>query len=167
MYYQTRLNTKLGPMIAIGNNETLALLEFTDCKDLNREINDIKRAIDADILSGYTASTRSIERELTLYFDGKLKEFKTPLSFFGTPFQKRVWEELCRVPYGETRSYASIATAIGKPSAFRAVARANGANKLAIIVPCHRVINSNGSLGGYAGGITRKQQLLALEATIN
>lgn len=151
-------------MIAIGNNEALSLLEFTNCKGLDREINDIKQAINADIPSGYTASIRSIEQELALYFDGKLKEFKTPLSFFGTPFQKRVWEELSTIPYGETCSYASIATAIGKPSAFRAVARANGANKLAIIIPCHRVINSNGELGGYAGGIPRKQQLLTLEA---
>jgi O-6-methylguanine DNA methyltransferase len=108
----------------------------------------------------------AIMRELEAYFAGIIQEFKTPLFLFsliGSPFQKRVWEELQKIPRGETRSYAEIAKAIGKPSAFRAVALANGANQIAIVIPCHRVINSNGDLGGYGGGIKRKEWLLKHE----
>ena len=94
-----------------------------------------------------------------LYFDGKLTEFKTPLFFLGSPFQQQVWETLQKIPSGETRSYLEIAKAIEKPLACRAVARANGANQLAIVVPCHRVINTNGDWGGYGGGLARKKWL--------
>jgi len=102
---------------------------------------------------------------LTAYFDGKLKEFQTPLFLLGSPFQKQVWEALNKIPFGETSSYLDIAKRIGRPAACRAVAQANGANQLAIIIPCHRVINHNGELGGYGGGITRKEWLLNLENT--
>jgi AraC family transcriptional regulator of adaptative response/methylated-DNA-[protein]-cysteine methyltransferase len=95
-----------------------------------------------------------------VYFDGNLTEFKTPLFFLGSSFQKQVWEALRKIPFGQTRSYAEMATFIGKPSAFRAVANANGANQLAIVVPCHRVINTNGDLAGYGGGIARKKWLI-------
>ena len=97
------------------------------------------------------------------YFEGKRQDFKTPLFLLGSPFQKRVWEELMKISPGKTRSYAEIAMAIGKPTAYRAVANANGANQLAIVIPCHRVINSNGELGGYGGGIARKKWLIDLE----
>jgi len=102
----------------------------------------------------------SLHYELNQYFEDKLQSFQTPLTFLGTPFQKQVWEELLKIPAGETRSYSEIAIAIGRPSAFRAVAQANGANQLALIVPCHRVINADGQLGGYGGGLTRKKWLL-------
>jgi AraC family transcriptional regulator of adaptative response/methylated-DNA-[protein]-cysteine methyltransferase len=105
-------------------------------------------------------SISSIENELTLYFNGKLNKFATTLFFLGLPFQKRVWEELQKIPYGETRSYSDLAKAVKKPTAFRAVAQANGANQFAIIIPCHRVINKNGDLGGYGGGIVRKEWLI-------
>ena len=98
------------------------------------------------------------------YFAGQLKAFTTPLAPTGTPFQKRVWEELQKIPHGETRSYAAIAAAIGRPTAFRAVAQANGANRIAIVIPCHRVINTSGALGGYSSGVERKQWLLQQEA---
>lgn len=154
------LDTRLGPMIAMADENELHLLEFVDRRGLEREVERLRQKAKLAIIPGWTKIIASIEDELTQYFDGKLKEFKTPLCFFGSPFQKRVWEELKKIPFGETRSYADIATAIEKPTAFRAVAQANGANQLAIIIPCHRVINSNGELGGYAGGLTRKKWLI-------
>lgn len=101
--------------------------------------------------------------ELRRYFAGERLQFSCPLDLHGTPFQIAVWEELFRIPYGETRSYADIARTIGRPAAVRAVGAANGANPVAIIVPCHRVIGSNGSLTGYGGGLPTKEWLLALE----
>ncbi|HEV7737443.1 MAG TPA: methylated-DNA--[protein]-cysteine S-methyltransferase, partial [Chlamydiales bacterium] len=112
---------------------------------------------------GRTGLLDSLQEELAQYFAGNLQTFKTPVHFTGTPFQVRVWEELQKISYGTTISYAMLAANIGKPTAFRAVARANGANKLAIIIPCHRVIYANGALGGYSGGLARKPQLLAVE----
>lgn len=97
------------------------------------------------------------------YFEGKLKEFKTSLNLLGCPFQKLVWEELISIPYGTIRNYMAQAEAIGKNKAYRGVANANGANQLAIVIPCHRIINSNGDLGGYGGGIARKQWLIEHE----
>ncbi len=156
----TWLDTRLGPMLAISDEGALYLLEFVDRRGLEREVERLKKATRSMIVPGCTSPIKSIERELKLYFDGELKEFKTPLVFLGSSFTKHVWEELQKIPYGHTRSYAQIASAMGKPSAYRAVARANGANQLAIIIPCHRVINTNGELGGYGGGISRKQWLI-------
>jgi AraC family transcriptional regulator of adaptative response/methylated-DNA-[protein]-cysteine methyltransferase len=154
------LDTRLGPMLAIADEEALYLLEFVDRRGLEREVERLRQKTKSAIIPGYTEPIRSIDSELVQYFDGKLSEFKTPLFFLGSPFQKRVWEQLKKIPHGETRSYSDIAAAIGNPSAYRAVAQANGANQLSIIIPCHRVINSNGELGGYGGGLTRKKWLL-------
>ena len=111
---------------------------------------------DSEALAPYLA-------EFDAYFAGRLQRFTLPLAANGTAFQQTVWQALCDIPYGETRSYGEIARVIGKPSASRAVGAANGRNPLSIIVPCHRVIGQNGSLTGYAGGLPIKQQLLALE----
>lgn len=157
------LDTKLGPMLAIADEEALYLLEFVDRRGLEREIERLRKKTKRPIIPGTTEPIRLIERELEAYFEGRQEEFKTPLFLLGSPFQKRVWEELRKIPVGETRSYADMATLIGKPTAFRAVANANGANQLAIVIPCHRVINSNGELGGYGGGIARKKWLIDLE----
>ncbi|MBP1993052.1 bifunctional transcriptional activator/DNA repair enzyme AdaA [Paenibacillus eucommiae] len=154
------LDTPLGPMIAIANEEALYLLEFVDRRGLEREIERLRQKTKSAIIPGITNPIRSIESELAQYFDGKLSEFKTPLMLFGSPFQKSVWEQLIKIPSGETRSYSDIALTVGNPNAFRAVAQANGANQLAIVIPCHRVINTNGGLGGYGGGLTRKNWLL-------
>jgi AraC family transcriptional regulator, regulatory protein of adaptative response / methylated-DNA-[protein]-cysteine methyltransferase len=154
------LDTRLGPMIAIADEEALYLLEFVDRRGLEREVEHLRQKTKSVIIPGYTQPISSIESELNQYFSSKLIEFKTPLFFLGSPFQKNVWEELKKIPLGETRSYSDIAAAIGKPSAFRAVAQANGANQLAIIIPCHRVINTNGELGGYGGGLARKKWLI-------
>lgn len=106
----------------------------------------------------------ALARELDAYFAGKLREFTVPLDLRGTAFQLRVWELLCKIPYGETRSYGEIAQALGNPRATRAVGQANGRNPVSIIVPCHRVIGSDGGLTGYGGGLHRKKALLDLEA---
>jgi methylated-DNA-[protein]-cysteine S-methyltransferase len=102
-------------------------------------------------------------RQLRAYFDGRLHDFDLPLAPQGPAFHQRVWRELCNIPYGETISYGELARRVGSPNASRAVGRANGANPIAIVIPCHRVIGSNGKLTGYGGGLPRKEFLLALE----
>ncbi|MFI9544266.1 methylated-DNA--[protein]-cysteine S-methyltransferase [Streptomyces sp. NPDC052016] len=106
----------------------------------------------------------AVEKELEAYFTGELKEFTIELRLHGTPFQRTVWAELLKIPYGETRTYGELADALGKPSASRAVGLANGKNPVGIIVPCHRVIGASGSLTGYGGGLARKQRLLDFES---
>jgi methylated-DNA-[protein]-cysteine S-methyltransferase len=106
---------------------------------------------------------RETMRQLEAYFSGKLRDFNLPLSPDGTPFQQAVWREVSRIPYGSTSTYAAIAAGIGKPSAVRAVGAANGRNPLPIVIPCHRVVGTNGGLTGYGGGLWIKQTLLALE----
>lgn len=157
------IDTPLSPMIAIADEEILYLLEFKGRRGLEKEIEQLQIKMNTSILPGSTAPIRSIEKELKLYFEGTLKTFNTPFDVMGTPFQRRVWEELLKIPYGETISYLDLAKAIEKPTACRAVAQANGANQLALIIPCHRVINSNGDLGGYGGGVMNKQWLLRHE----
>lgn len=159
----TWLDTKLGPMIAITDEKALYLLEFVDCNGAKREIERLCQRLPALILPGKTSLSQLIEKELTQYFDGELQYFTTPLYLLGSPFQKRVWEELRNIPYEKTCSYADLALSIGKPAAFRAVANANGANQIALIIPCHRVINKNSNLGGYKGGIGRKKWLITHE----
>jgi AraC family transcriptional regulator of adaptative response/methylated-DNA-[protein]-cysteine methyltransferase len=157
------LDTKLGPMIAISDETGLYLLEFVDRRGLELEVERLRIKTKAAIIPGSTMPIQSITLELESYFEEKLTQFKTPLHLLGSPFQRLVWEELMRIPYGQTRSYMAQAEAIGKSTAYRAVANANGANGLAIVIPCHRIINSNGDLGGYGGGITRKQWLIEHE----
>lgn len=154
------LDTPLGLMVAIASDDALYLLEFVDRRGLERAVERLRQRTKSAIIPGSNAVISSIEQELKDWFDGTLKDFKTPLLLLGSPFQKSVWEQLSRIPYGETRSYLEQAVLINKPSACRAVANANGANQLAIVIPCHRIINSNGDLGGYGGGIVRKQWLL-------
>jgi len=154
------LDTRLGPMIGIADEEALYLLEFVDRRGLEREVERLRRRTNAAIIPGCTAPLRSIERELGEYFDGKISDFKTPLRLLGSPFQQEVWNRLLQIPAGQTSSYGEIAATMGRPTAYRAVAQANGANQLAIVIPCHRVINANGELGGYGGGLSRKQWLL-------
>jgi AraC family transcriptional regulator of adaptative response/methylated-DNA-[protein]-cysteine methyltransferase len=154
------IDTELGPMIAIADDEALYLLEFVDRRGLEREVERLRQKTKAAIVPGDTDPITSIRRELDLYFGGQLSEFKTPIHMIGSDFQKSVWRELIKIPAGSTASYSGIASVLGRPSAHRAVARANGTNQLAIIIPCHRVINANGDLCGYAGGLARKEWLI-------
>ena len=160
------IDTPLGPMIAIADEQALYLLEFVDRRGLEREIERLIKKTRSAIIPGQTPPIISIENELHQYFAGNLKEFRTPLFLLGSPFQKQVWEELVKIPVGQTRSYAETALSMGRPTACRAVAQANGANQLAVIIPCHRVINSSGEIGGYGGGVERKKWLLDHEKTM-
>jgi AraC family transcriptional regulator, regulatory protein of adaptative response / methylated-DNA-[protein]-cysteine methyltransferase len=157
------IDSPLGPMLIIADDAVVYLIEFVDRRGLEKEIERLRKKTKLPIIPGKTNPAKQIEKELEEYFSGTIREFKTPLFPIGSPFQKRVWEELQKIPLGETRSYAEVAIAIGKPTAFRAVALANGANQFAIAIPCHRVINSNGELGGYGGGIKKKEWLLKHE----
>lgn len=157
------LDTPLGPMLAIADDQALYLLEFVDRRGLEREILRLRQKLHATIIPGETSVIHAITEELKHYFAGRLREFKTPLHLLGSPFQQQVWQALQEIPYGETISYADLAKQIGRHTVFRAVANANGANQLAIIIPCHRVINTNGQLGGYGGGLVRKEWLIRHE----
>lgn len=154
------IDTPIGPMVAIGNNKALYLLEFADRRGLEKEIETMRNKLNSAITPGTNAILTSVKKELEDYFAKKLKKFTTPIYMLGSPFQKLVWEQLIKIPYGTTCSYGKLARSIDKPTAYRAVANANGKNQLAIIIPCHRVINTGGALGGYVGGINRKKWML-------
>jgi len=158
------LDTPLGPMVAIASETALYLLEFVDRRGLELGVERLRHRTKSAIIPGTTPPITSIEKELNAYFEGKLREFKTPLFLLGSPFQKRVWDALCAIPFGETRSYKEQSQIIGNPSAYRAVANANGVNQIAIVIPCHRIITSTGELGGYGGGLARKKWLIEFEA---
>lgn len=161
-----RLETPLGPMLAAADDTGLVLLEFSDRRMLETELNDIEHRLAAQLLPGDHEHLRTVERELTEYFAGQRQSFEVPLHLVGTEFQKSVWRVLLDIPYGETRSYRAQAQALGRPTAVRAVASANGYNHIAIVIPCHRVIGSNGHLTGYGGGLARKRWLLQLEGAL-
>lgn len=155
--------TPLGAMIAVSDRASVHLLEFIDRKALPTELMKLKKAARGDLGIGRYDPTAQIEAELAAFFDGESAEFQTPLTLHGSPFQREVWRQLRRIPAGATRSYSQIAVAIGNASATRAVARANGANQIALVIPCHRVIGADGALTGYGGGLWRKQKLIELE----
>ena len=157
------VDTLLGPMLAIADNEKLYLLEFADRRGLEKEIETLRKRHKAAIIPGETSAITTIKKELADYFSGKLKVFQTPLHIVGSTFQKQAWQALQKIPYGETRSYLTQAKVIGNEKAFRAVANANGANQFAIVIPCHRIIQHNGDLGGYGGGKARKEWLILHE----
>ena len=136
------------------------MCEFDEPRRLASQLATLQKQLSCVIEEGLTDSLTSAADELKQYFSGSLKAFKTPLKLLGTDFQKSVWHELINTPHGRTQSYQSQAGNIGSPNGFRAVANANGKNKLSIIVPCHRIINKNGNLGGFGGGLWRKEWLL-------
>ncbi|MDO5528167.1 MAG: trifunctional transcriptional activator/DNA repair protein Ada/methylated-DNA--[protein]-cysteine S-methyltransferase [Paracoccus sp. (in: a-proteobacteria)] len=158
------IDTALGGMIAIGDAEALHLLEFSDRKALPRQLARVSRAAGGRIALGRNEVTEAAEAQLGAFLAGKRARFDLPIAPHGTTFQREVWDALCAIPAGQTRSYAQIAATIGRPTATRAVAAANGANGIAIVIPCHRVIGADGSLTGYAGGLWRKERLIAVEA---
>lgn len=157
------IDTPLGPMLTLCSKSQMHLLEFMDRKALRSELAKLDVFAKGKIGIGKTQPAAQIKEELAAFFDGTSAAFSTQLAFGGSPFARSVWDELRRIPAGETRSYSDIAQRIGRPTAIRAVARANGANQIALVVPCHRVIGSDGSLTGYGGGLWRKQKLLELE----
>jgi AraC family transcriptional regulator of adaptative response/methylated-DNA-[protein]-cysteine methyltransferase len=154
------VETPLGPMLAVAGDEGLELLEFVDRRALERELTTLRRKLGGGIVPGDHPVLTQATREMLEYFAGTRQQFTIPLRQRGSAFQLRVWSALCEIPYGETCSYSDIARRVGSPAAVRAVGTTNGQNQIAIVVPCHRVIRSDGSLCGYGGGRWRKQWLL-------
>ncbi len=158
-----RIETPLGTMLALADDAGLRLLEFTDRRGLERELVMLRRRLKCAAVPGTNSTLEKVRSQLARYFAGESLTFDVPVAEVGSPFQKQVWAELRRIPPGQTASYGEIAARLGRPKAPRAIGRANGSNMIAIVCPCHRVINSDGSLCGYAGGIWRKQRLLEHE----
>lgn len=157
------IDTPLGGMIAIADDHALHLLEFIDRKALPQGLRKLSLLVGGRIGLGRNALHDRLADELAAFFAGGLPLFSVPIQLHGTDFQKQAWQALREIPAGQTRSYAELARAIGRPSAVRAVARANATNRLALVVPCHRVIGADGTLTGYAGGLWRKERLIAIE----
>jgi len=156
-------DTPMGPMVAGASDDGICLLDFTDRRVLEHQFALLKRRFQASLAPGRHPHLTMLRRELGEYFAGKRKDFDVPIDMRGTPFEMRVWQELQRIPYGKTRSYAEMAQRIGSPAAVRAMGRANGLNPVSVIVPCHRVVGKNGDLVGYGGGLWRKRRLLHFE----
>jgi len=161
----TLLDTPIGPMLAAAGSDGLCQLDFADRRGLERSYEEMRRRFALPVIPGDNALLQQLRQELREYFDGVRGEFTVRLKLCGTEFQERVWRELQRIPFGKTVSYDAIANRIGSPTAVRAVARANGTNRICILVPCHRVIAKDGELSGYGGGVWRKRLLLELEKT--
>ncbi len=159
----TRIPTPLGPMVAGATDRALCLLEFADRKALPAQVRRIRSLLGAAFVPGDNAVLDQVEREMGRYFEGAPDAFTVPLEMSGTPFQRDVWKALRAIPRGATCSYAEVARRVGRPGAVRPVGAANRANALAIVVPCHRVVGSDGRLVGYGGGLWRKRRLLELE----
>ena len=155
-----RLSTPIGPMMAVACEKGICLFEFTDRRMLETELKQIRNHFKSEILPGKSIYFEMLENQIDEYFNGKRKKFNIPLVTPGSEFQNNVWKILQTIPYGETRSYKGQAELLGNPKAVRAVANANGANRISIIIPCHRVIGENGKLTGYGGGLWRKNWLL-------
>jgi methylated-DNA-[protein]-cysteine S-methyltransferase len=153
MFYK-EIESPIGPLLLAGDHEALRFLLFKRGRDKAKPKADWEP--DRSVL-------KEPVKQIGAYFSGRLKAFDLPLAPRGTPFQASVWDALQRIPYGETISYGELARRLGNPKAVRAVGLANGSNPIAIIIPCHRVIGSNGSLVGYGGGLSIKQALLAME----
>ncbi len=160
------LTTPLGPMFIGATPKGICLLEFANRTMLESQLHDLQKRLKSPILTGKNQHIEQAGNELQEYFKGKRKKFTVTLDPQGTVFQQSVWQVLLAIPYGKTISYLQQAQQLNKPSAVRAVANANGANKISIIIPCHRVIGSDGNLTGYGGGIERKQWLLDLESRL-
>jgi AraC family transcriptional regulator of adaptative response/methylated-DNA-[protein]-cysteine methyltransferase len=159
----TWIESPLGPLLAAAGSHHVVMLEFTERRMLEAQFDTLRRRFRTAIVPGENAHLARLKRELGEYFDGKRSRFTVPLNYPGTPFQQKVWNELLKIPYGETRSYEDIARAVGSASAVRAVGQTNGLNRICVVIPCHRVVNKDGKLGGYGGGLWRKQALLSLE----
>ncbi len=163
MLFADWVPSPLGPLIAVTDRTQLHLLEFLDRRALPAEFRKLQGFAKGNIGFGRTEITDQIQDELRLFFDGSSGVFETKLALHGSTFTRDVWRELLKIPAGGTRSYSELARELGRPEAVRAVARANGANQIAIVVPCHRVLGADGSLTGYGGGLWRKQRLIELE----
>jgi len=155
-----RIESPLGPMLAIASSEGLCLLEFVERRALLREIADLRRRFRSAVVPGDNAHLKAAATQIGEYFAGTRREFSLAIDAPASPFHQRVWDRLQTIPYGETRSYAQLGRELRVPGGARAIGRANGSNRIAVVIPCHRVIRQNGELAGYAGGLWRKRWLL-------
>jgi AraC family transcriptional regulator of adaptative response/methylated-DNA-[protein]-cysteine methyltransferase len=158
------VESPVSPLLVAATDAGLCALEFVGRTDLAGQMNDLRQSLGMPVVPGQHPILTQTEKELAEYFAGERREFTIPLHPIGTPFQRAVWDRLMTIPYGETCSYEDLARSVNKsPSACRAVGQANGRNKIVILIPCHRVVNKGGGLGGYGGGLWRKKYLLELE----
>lgn len=157
------VSTPLGEMFAAATQKGLSLLSFGDKFHIDAKLEHLKQTFNAQVIPAHSALFEQLQQELDEYFEGKRNCFDIPLQLVGTHFQVEAWKALLKIPYGETLSYKQQAYAMNHPTAHRAVANANAQNMIAIIVPCHRVIRDNGEMGGYSGGVEKKEFLLNLE----
>ena len=161
-----RILTPLGPMVACATADALCLLEFADRRMLERQLRRLSRRLGSVPTPGTNAVLDAAAHELDAYFAGRLTDFTVPVDQPGSDFQHAVWAKLRAIPFGSTTSYGALGRTMAPPAHARAVARANGDNAVAIIVPCHRVVGADGSLTGYGGGLWRKRRLLDHEAAV-
>ena len=159
------IDTPLGGMVCVTDRDRMHLLEFTERRALPTEMRRLSKAAHGRIGLGRTAMTDRVETQLAAYFAKESCSFDLALAQNGTPFQNLVWAELMRIPMGVTVSYSELARRMGRPEATRAIARANGANQIAVVIPCHRVLGADGALTGYGGGLWRKEALLRHEGS--
>jgi len=160
------VESPLGPLVLGAKTEGICLLEFSHPERLPKQLAQLRKVFQCPVVPGQHKYLDQLKAELSDYFAGSLTEFRIPVMLQGTAFQESVWNGLLEITYGQTQSYEGLALAIGQPRASRAVGRANGQNRIAIVVPCHRVVNKNGKMGGYGGGLWRKQYLLELEQRV-
>ena len=159
----TQIATPLGPMLAGATSEGICMLEFTNRVRLEREFSDLQKMLNAVMLPGRNQYSDQLEKEVNEYFEGKRKIFSVSLHTPGTEFSQGVWKMLQKIPYGKTCSYKEQAEMLNNPKAIRAIASTNGRNRLAIVIPCHRVIGGDGNMTGYAAGVEKKKWLLNFE----
>lgn len=157
------MQSAIGLLVLGATNDGVCLVEFADPHRLESQITTLQRLLRFEVLRGSHPFLGQVRQELTEYLAGQRTRFEVPLMYPGSLFQRKVWTALLEIPYGETRSYEALACQVATAEAVRAVGGANGANRIAIIIPCHRVVNKDGKLGGYGGGLWRKKALLALE----
>lgn len=157
------IESPLGPLVAGATQDRLVLLEFTERRMLESQFLGLRRLFRCALVPGDNRILSQLRTELSDYFAGRRRSFTVPVAYPGSDFQQRVWRELMRIPFGRTITYRDLAERVGSRRAYRAVGRANGLNRIAIVVPCHRVIHEGGAVGGYGGGVWRKQALLEME----
>ncbi len=158
----TEIDSPVGVLVAGATDGGVCLLEFRDREILETQIARVRARV-GPTEAGLHPHLKQLKRELDEYFGGRRREFDVPLVYLGTPFQLRIWNALRAIPFGETISYETLAHRVGSPAGQRAAGHANGQNPIAIVIPCHRVINKDGKLGGYGGRLWRKRILLDLE----
>jgi O-6-methylguanine DNA methyltransferase len=164
--FTDKLSTPIGDMVAAATDKGICLLEFVERKTLTKQFNGISSSLEKEIVPGKNSHLLKLDEQIQKYFSKEIQSFELPLDLVGTTFQRTVWKALLKIPFGTTTSYLKLSEELGNIKAIRAVSNAIAANKLAIIVPCHRVIGSDGSLTGYAGGLWRKKYLLNHEGQI-